>query len=303
MRRPRSVEVMLLSAICLWALNLTVTRYILTHGFQPLAFATLRYGVAAAIFIVIAIVTERSLRVTRRDLVLVLAAAAAIWLNQLGFVYALKTTSATVIALILASAPIFAALCGLVLGTELLPGRFWAGALLSMVGVGLVALGAGGELGGDLGGILLGILTALTWAVYSALIAPLMSRYSPSRLSALVLGLAWIPLSLSSLEQTAHQDWQLGWQVWALFAFATLGPLVLTNVLWFRSLGRIGASRATLATNLQPFLAAVFALLLLGERIGTVQVAGGVLIGLGILAARGRGVGRATRQQAGGGAV
>ena len=47
MRRPRTVELMLLTTVVLWALNLTVTRYILTHGFEPLAYATVRYGAAA----------------------------------------------------------------------------------------------------------------------------------------------------------------------------------------------------------------------------------------------------------------
>ena len=42
---------MLLTTVVLWALNLTVTRYILTHGFQPLAYATVRYGAAALIFV------------------------------------------------------------------------------------------------------------------------------------------------------------------------------------------------------------------------------------------------------------
>ncbi len=289
MRRPTTVEVMLLSAIGLWALNLTVTRYILTHGFEPLAYATVRYGLAALVFVVLTGSAERSLRVARRDVGLVVAAALAIWVNQLGFVYALRTTSASVIALILAAAPIFAALFGVVLRIERLPGRFWAGAVLSFAGVALVAVGSGGELRGDLGGILLGILTASTWAAYSMLIAPLMRRYSASRISALVLGLSWFPIALCGLPQTAGQDWSLGWEVWALLVFATLGPLVVTNVLWFRSLDRIGTSRATLATNLQPFVAALLAVLLLGETIGAVQVAGGVLIGLGILAARRRG--------------
>jgi len=76
--------------------------------------------------------------------------------------------------------------------------------------------------------------------------------------------------------------------VWVLLVAATLGPLVTTNILWFRSLDRIGPSRATLATNLQPFLAAVVAVVLLGETMNLVQVLGGVLIGAGILAARRR---------------
>ena len=76
--------------------------------------------------------------------------------------------------------------------------------------------------------------------------------------------------------------------MWVLLVFAMLGPLVLTNVLWFRSLDRVGPSRATLVANLQPFVAAVFALVLLSESMSVIQVAGGVLIGGGILLARRR---------------
>jgi drug/metabolite transporter (DMT)-like permease len=103
-----------------------------------------------------------------------------------------------------------------------------------------------------------------------------------------VLSTGWVLIALVGSPQTAEQDYGLGWEVWALLVFATLGPLVTTNVLWFRSLHRIGVSRATLVANLQPFVAAVFALVLLSERMTALQVAGGVLIGAGILTARRR---------------
>jgi drug/metabolite transporter (DMT)-like permease len=95
-------------------------------------------------------------------------------------------------------------------------------------------------------------------------------------------------IALVGFPQAADQDYGLGWKVWLLLGFATAGPLVLTNVLWFRSLHKIGASRATLAANLQPFVAAVFALILLSERMTLLQVVGGILIGGGILTARRR---------------
>jgi len=279
---------MLLTVITLWSLNLTVTRYILTHGFQPLAYSTVRYALAAVVFVVIVVTSERTLRIARQDLPLVLVAIGALWLNQLGFVYALKTTSASVVALILAATPLFAALIGLATHTERLTPRFWAGAAISFLGVGLVALGAGGEVRGDLGGVLLGIVTAATWATYSSAVTPLMRRYSPYRISAVVLSAAWVLIALSGSEQTRSQDWALGAEVWALLVFAALGPLVLTNVLWFRSLDRIGPSKATLAANLQPFVAAVFAVVLLSETLAAPQVAGGALIAAGILLARRR---------------
>ena len=289
MRRPTTVEAMLLTTIVLWALNLTVSRYILVHGFEPLAYGSVRYGLAALVFATLTLAVERSLRIGRRDVPLVIAAAAVLYVNQIGFVYALDTTSASVLALILGATPIFAALAGLALGTETLPSRFWAGAILSFSGVALVALGSGGEVTGDLGGVLLGVLTAATWAAYSMLVTPLMRTYSASRISSVVLALAWIPITITGAAQLRSQDWGLGWEVWMLFLFATLGPLVMTNILWFRSLDRIGPARATLAANLQPFLAAAIAVVLLGESLDPVELVGGALIAAGILVARRRG--------------
>jgi drug/metabolite transporter (DMT)-like permease len=288
MRRPLTVEWMLLTTIVLWSLNLTVTRYILTHGFQPLAYATVRYGTAALIFVGIALVSERTLRLRRSDLGLVVLAALCLWLNQLSFVYALEKTSASTIALILGATPIFAAVIGIAFGLERLSRKFWLAAAISFAGVGLVAAGAPGGFSGDLRGNLLGIATAATWAAYSVAIAPLMERYSASRISAVVLSLGWVLIALVGFPQAADQDYGLGWKVWVLLGFATVGPLVVTNILWFRSLHKIGASRATLVANLQPFVAAVFALILLSERMTLLQVVGGILIGGGILTARRR---------------
>jgi drug/metabolite transporter (DMT)-like permease len=288
MRRPSRLEVMLLTTVLLWALNLTVTRYILTHGFEPVAYATVRYGLAVAVFITIVVVAERAVRIARRDLPLAAVAAVFIFLNQLAFVYALERTSASTIALILGATPAFAAVIGLVLGLEQLSRKFWIAAAVSFAGVGLVALGSGGEVSGDRRGIVLGVATAATWAAYSVAVGPLMERYSPSRISVVALGLAWIGIALVGFPQTAHQDLDLGWKVWFLLAFATLGPLVLTTILWFRVIHRIGAARATLVANLQPFVAAIVALVLLSEELTVVQVLGGILIAGGILTARRR---------------
>jgi drug/metabolite transporter (DMT)-like permease len=279
---------MLLTTVVLWALNLTVTRYILTHGFDPLSYATVRYGLAVAIFIAIALVAEGSIRIARRDLPLAALAALFIFLNQLSFVYALDRTSASTIALILGATPAFAAVIGLALGLEKLSRRFWIAAAVSFAGVGLVAIGSGGDVSGDTLGIVLGISTAATWAAYSVAVGPLMERYSPSRISVVALGIAWIGIALVGLPQTVDQDLDVGAKVWLFLLFATLGPLVLTTVLWFRVIHRIGAARATLVANLQPFIAAVVALVLLDEELTRVQVLGGALIAGGILTARRR---------------
>lgn len=288
MRRPSTVELMLLTTILLWSLNLSVTKYILTHGLAPLPYASVRYALAGLIFVGLTLYAERTLRVERRHWPLLALAAAMLFLNQLSFVFALDLTTASTIGLVLGAIPIFAALFGLLLGTETPTRRFWLAAAISAAGVALVAIGSGGEVSGGYLGVLLGLATAATWAAYSVTVAPLMGSYSPSRMSAIVIPGAWVGIALVGLPQTAEQDWSLGWEIWALLAFATIGPLVVTNVLWFRSVHRIGANRATLAANLQPFVAAVLAVVLLSEPLSWLQIAGGVLIALGILSVRRR---------------
>ncbi len=288
MRKPTTVEAMLLTTVFLWSLNLSITKYLLQEGVAPLSYSLVRYGLAGAIFVGLALLVERTLRIDRRHIPILLLTIVILCANQLCFVFALDRTTAATIGLILGSIPIFAALFGLALGREQLSRRFWVGASVSFLGVGLVALGSGGELSGSYVGILLGLATCATWAAYSVAAAPLMTLYSPSRVSAIVMPGVWLLIAIVGLPQTRDQDWDLDWQLWALLALATVGPLVLTNILWFRSIARIGPARATLAANLQPFVAALLAVVLLSEPLSAVQVAGGLLIGSGILVARRR---------------
>ena len=287
-RRPTTVELMLLTTILLWSLNLSVTKYILEHGLEPLSYATVRYGLAGSIFVLLTLLAERTLRIERRHVAVLALTAVLLWLNQVSFVLALDATTASTIGLLIGTIPIFAALFGLVLGRERLTARFWAAAAISFAGVALVAIGSGGDVSGGYAGILLGLATGATWAAYSVAVAPLMETYSPSRVSAVVIPVAWVLIALVGLPETSSQDWDLGWEIWVLLVFATLGPLVLTNVLWFRSLHKIGPARATLAANLQPFVAAVLAVILLSEPLGLLQIVGGLLIAAGILVARRR---------------
>ena len=279
---------MLLTTVLLWALNLSVTKFILDEGLAPLSYAAVRYGLAAAIFVALALAVEGSLRIARRHLRHVALAAATLWVNQMCFVFALDLTAASTVGILLGAIPVFTGLFGLALGTERATGRFWLAAAVSFVGVALVALGAAGQVSASVIGIVLGIATAATWAAYSVVFAPLTRTYSVTRISAVVLPCTWILLALAGIPQMRDQDWSLGWEIWALLVFATIGPLVLTNVLWFRSIRRIGANRATLVANLEPFVAAVLAVVLLSEPLGLLQILGGVAIAGGIVLARRR---------------
>jgi drug/metabolite transporter (DMT)-like permease len=279
---------MLLATVMLWALNFTASKYILQHGFRPLAYSSVRYAAAALLCIGIVLPRERSLRIGRADLPLLILATALVFANQLCFVYALEFTTATTVALLFGTLPIFSILISSAIGFESLTPRFWGAALVSFAGVAAVAAGSGGELSADLKGDALALGGAATWAGYSVVIASMMRRYSPFRLSATFLLAVTIPLTLAASHQLSEQSFDFEWGVWVAFAYAVVGPLVVTNLTWFTALDRVGPARASLFANLQPFLAAIVALVLLSESITLVQALGGIAIGAGIVIGRGR---------------
>lgn len=287
-RRRLPADVLLLVTVLFWSFNFTVVKYALTHGWEPLSYASVRFALGALLFSAVTLGRERTLRVERRHVPAMLVAAAfGIWLNQLTFTYSVRLTTAATVALMFGTLPIFVALVAQALGIERLRLRHWIATIISFSGVSLVALGSSGGLGSDLGGILLGLGAAATWAAYSVAIGPLMQRYSPYRISAFMLLVGSVPLLVSSAGQIAAQDWEgLGGLAWAAFVYSLLFSLVITNVMWFEAIDRVGAARASLYANLNPFLGAFFALVVLSEEMGPLQFAGGLVIAAGILLAR-----------------
>ena len=273
---------MLLGTVLLWALNVTVTKYMFQHGWRPLSYGTIRYGLAILLFWAFTWWRERSFRVARGDVWLVVLAGLFIFANQVCFVYAVKLSSAATVALLLGATPVFMGVIAEVLRLERLQTTFWIGAIVTFAGVGLIAAHSGGGVSTTLSGTLLAVATAFTWACYSTSIAPLMRRYSPYRISSLVLAIGWVPLAAVGAHQVAHQTLHFGPLVWVAFAYAVVGPLFLTNLLWFTAIDRVGAPRASLFANLQPFFSVLFALILLHESLHGMEIAGGLLIFAGI---------------------
>ena len=283
MRRGSAVDAMLLGTVLLWALNVTVTKFMFEHGWRPLAYGTIRYFLAIALFWGFTWWRERSFRIERPDWWLVALAGLAIFANQVCFVYAVKLATASTVALLLGSTPIFMGVIALALRLDRLQGTFWIGAAVTFGGVALIAVASGGGgLSGSLIGNLLGIATAFTWACYSTAIGPLMKRYSPFRISSIVLPLGWVPLAAIGAHQIGRQDVDWTILMWIAFVYAVVGPLFLTNILWFRAIDIVGAPRASLFANLQPFFAVFFALILLSESLHGMEIAGGALIFAGI---------------------
>src|SRR6476659_3926571 len=270
---------MLVFANVLWSLNYATTKYAFGE-WLPLAFSATRFLCAGIMFALFVLWREGSLRIRRSDVKLVVATAAlGILLNQLTFNYAVDKTTAGNTALILASAPAFAALFASLAGHEHVQRKHWLALAVSVAGVVLVIQGGSGVAGVSLVGDLLAVGAAITWAAYSVMLRPLFGRYSAARISALMVSIGGVMILPFGLPQMHEQDWAgLSGLHWAAWGYSTIFPVLVTNLLYFRALRTIGASRATLYMYLQPFLGALFAAWLLGEQVTGLQILGGAVI-------------------------
>jgi len=116
---------------------------------------------------------------------------------------------------------------------------------------------------------------------------PLMARYSAERLSAAVLLTGSAMLIPVSLPQLAEQDWSRPpGNAWLALGYSLVFSLLVTNVLWFDAIHRVGAARATLFLYLEPFCVALIAMAVLSEHVSVAEWVGGVVILGGVLVAR-----------------
>lgn len=280
-------DAVLLAAAVLWALNLSVGKYALSHGFSPLAYAGPRNAIAGVVFLVVAWRRSEVAPLRRGDLrVIGLAALLGIVIDQLAFIYGLHEAHATVVGLVFGSGPVITALIVSAARVERLSARGWLAALVSTSGIGLVALGAGAPLGGDARGAALALLSTIAFAGYAVVLLPLFQRYSVIYLSGLVNLAAAVPILAVSIPTFTHEHWgRIPTLAWLAWIYGLVCSYIIGNLLWMAGLRVVGASRAALYSNAQPFLGAAFAVLLLSERISVVQGIGGVVVLVGILVA------------------
>lgn len=273
-----------LTAVALWALNVPVMKDALS-SWSPMGFSFVRFGSGALIYAAWVLATERTLRIQRRHIpIFVIGGLIGIAINNYTFMYALEMTSASIVTLVFATTPLWAALLARALGWERVRPAFWVAVVLSAIGVFLVLLGTETDFSvRSVEGIILAFGAPITWGMYSVLVRPLLREYSVSHVSAVMMLIGAPLLGIVGVPQLLDQDWgSFTVSAWGAIAYALLASLVIANLVWFLAIHRTGSARVVSVMPLQPFLGVIFAYLLLGERLGWIGIAGGAVIIAGV---------------------
>jgi drug/metabolite transporter (DMT)-like permease len=288
-RDRRLAEAAVLGVIVFWGFNFVAIKYLIGI-LPPVSIAFFRFAIPIGFLLVVTRLREGSLLMPRRDLVtILLLGALGFGVYQVLWATALRTMPAGESALIIAATPVLTALIASLAGTDALTREKTIGIAVSMIGV-VVVVGSGRPLAFD-GGLVgpgLTLLAAAAWATYVALGARLLRRHSPLKTStwAIIGGLCvmapfgLIPLigfDLASVPATA----------WLLLLFSAFVSVAVANVVTLHGVRLLGPTRVTNYQFLTPFITLLLAAFLIDEPILPGQVIGGVVIGLGIVIARG----------------
>jgi drug/metabolite transporter (DMT)-like permease len=200
----------------------------------------------------------------------------------LGLIFvAMRTVEASLAAIVASSLPLLVALTAfLALGERLRPLGV-AGLVAGLCGVLLIMgsrLGAGVDLFG---------LTLCVLGVVALTLATMAVRGATSGGNVLmIVGLQMLIGAAVLTVPAAFEDHAvtLSWQLFVAFAYTTIFPGLVATFVWFQLVRRIGATRAATFHFLNPFFGVAIAALLLGERLGPLDIAGVAVIAGGILA-------------------
>ena len=278
-----------LIVVIFWGANFIVVKQVLTE-MSPLAFNSLRFISASLLLLVWLRLSGEDWRIARADVprVLVLGLI-GITLYQVCFIIGVNLTTAGNASLILATSPPMVVILGALMHVGVAGRRTWLGVVLALLGLALVIGGAGTvHFGSDtIRGDLLCLVSAASWAIYVVFGQGLFLRYSSLKATAVTMAAGTPLLVLIALPEMVRQDWgAVSVAGWAGLAYSAVCSIALGYVLFYTGVKLIGATRTSTYQNLPPIIAVVLGSLILGESMAPLQIAGAIVVLIGVTITR-----------------
>ncbi len=276
----------------LWSGNIIFGK-VLSSQAEPFTLAFWRWLLATVVLVPLAVWVDGLPIPPKRDwpAFFTLGLTGVFAFNALVYL-SLRYTSAVNVLVINAAIPITTLLLVYPLRGERPALRQVAGALLSLLGVGLVMTrGSATALFGlrfRLGDLIM-LADTIFWSVYTLVGQQVMARYKPLATTAYA-ALAGLPfLAVASVAELVFLP-PPRLNLLGVIGIAYIGLLatLVAFLSWFAGVAQVGSARASGFTNLMPVFGVAAAAVLLGERVLWSEVVGGGLTILGVFLAAGQ---------------
>jgi drug/metabolite transporter (DMT)-like permease len=267
--------------VTFFSLNYIVARFALRE-FPPMQLTAVRSAVAAAILVAIWLGRPRP-SLSRGDVFsLALLGIFGITLNQLLFAFGVQRTSVAHASLLSAMAPIMVLLIASLIGQERITVRKLAGMLIAVAGVAILQMDPGKHTIATLAGDVIILLSALAIALYSVLGKRVTARHDIVTVNAVSFLAGFIALAPLLLPPRGFSYAAVSAAGWLSLLYMAVFPSVLGYLIYCYALTYMPASRVSAFAYLQPLLATILAVPILGEPVTGTLAGGGALVLAGV---------------------
>jgi drug/metabolite transporter (DMT)-like permease len=273
-------------AVLFWAVNFSFIKIALKE-LSPLSFNGIRLFFASLVLILALLFSREGFSVKPSDFWrLFFLGLVGNTIFQMLFIHGLNWTTASKTSIVMALTPVFVALLSSLLKQEKIHWAAWMGIIISFVGFYLVITKEHGQfrltwqfIRGDL----MIFLGNLCWAIYTVFSRPLLSRMSPLKLTAITMAIGalfYLPFSIPDMISLRYADVSL--KAWGYLAYSCLFALVISYLIWYISVKRVGNTKTAIYSNLTPVFTVIFAYLFISETVTLFQAAGALIIFVGV---------------------
>jgi drug/metabolite transporter (DMT)-like permease len=273
----------LLGVSLLWGFNYVASAYLL-RDFSPIFLSYSRLLLTSIFLITVAFISGKIKRPTGKEWgILLFAGFFGTLLNQFFYFTGLQNSTAGNAALIIALSPVATTILARVFLGEMITVYKLSGALIALLGVVLIVAFGGKSLGISFGDIYL-LLAMLALSISLLFIRQLtksMSSYDITILATVIGTVLSTPAAIMETIQ-GHLHISVHVTMWIILSAAAIFGQGLAGFWWNQGISVVGASTSSMFMNIPPFVAILVAYLILGDPIRGSQIAGGVLILMGV---------------------
>lgn len=264
--------------VVIWGSNFVFGKMLIQY-FSPTMLTELRLFFIVLFLVGLAAIKKEFRRVNKIDLMLLFVlGVVGVFINQWSFFAGLQTADPTTAALILATTPILAGVLAALFLKEKFTIRMLIGSVIAIVGIYFVVTkGEFVAIAVD-SGLLWIVVTMVTFAIMIIMTRVLSKRVSPLTITLYsnIIGFAVGVPFIAVLDHPIRVSTDLSdWTFLIVTAIVVHG---IAALIWNQNIRYVDASKASILSNLEPFVAMLMGLILLYKPVTKVELMGSLLI-------------------------
>jgi drug/metabolite transporter (DMT)-like permease len=270
-----------------FGINFSVVQYVTRGKIQPFGLNVIRVGVSMLLLWVLWLFSITKARIHKRDVSrFVLCAVTGVVINQTLFIKGLSMTLSIHAALLILVTPIFITIVGAWIGTEPFTVLKITGLVAGLSGAVILAMDK--QSSGTGRNILLGdlyiIINAISYAIYFALVKPLMHTYNPVHVIRWIFTIGFVMMLPIGWSEFQAIEWSSFTTIdYAAVGFIVMGATFFAYLFNLYGINHLGSGITGTYIYTQPFFASVIAVWFLGEVFNVNKIVAAVFIASGVL--------------------